>query len=65
MSKSDYLERNQDPTDPRRTAVIETFVKRAGEKLQEVIELAEELQEGTSCSFERALADALEAHNLA
>ncbi len=64
MSKSDFLERNQRPSDPKRTAVIELFVKKAGNKLQDVTELAEELQDGTKCSFERALADSLETFKL-
>lgn len=65
MSKSDFLERYQDPSNKERTAVIELFVKKAGDKLQDVTALAEDLHEGTGCDFERALADALETYKLA
>jgi hypothetical protein len=64
MSKSDFLERNQRPHDKKRTAVIETFIRKAGDKLEDLTFLAEELQESSGFKFERALAEALECYKI-
>jgi hypothetical protein len=58
---NDYLERNQTTTNSQ---IIDIFINAAGEKLGVLTDLAEELQEHSGCSFERALADALEAYKL-
>jgi hypothetical protein len=58
----DFLERNQQPMNETRVRVIDYFIKQAGEKLAEITQLADELQQNSGCSFERALADALEVY---
>ncbi len=62
--KNDFLERNQQPSDPNRTKIIELFIKKAGDKLADCTDLAEELKDNSGCSFERALADALEIYKI-
>lgn len=62
--KNDYLERRQLPFDPRRAKVIELFVAKAGDKLADLTDLAEELETNSGCMFERALADALDIYKI-
>ena len=59
LMMKDFIERNQQPNVSKRTKVIETFVKLAGDKLERATELAEEIHRGGK-TFERSLADSLE-----